>query len=255
MLLVSGCHVALRSQNDFHLQVGLPIGASILAPDIRFETTPLYNLYKFVALSHRDYTWEQFLADYQIRNSFLQPRYGLRAEMGYKDWPLFVVADATSSSSSYQKLSFNVSAGFGKEFLLGDSDFFLAAHGGYKFVLRDKGFGAKTLINSIGNAEARELAFTFFDPKQPLGQPAGHLLHLRLGAGRYLDTEQKVSVGVEGYGELDLTDKTIRETRMNVVGANVYLRVRLLGGHRKRAIDPYEQLLEQMRLNNRPRRP
>jgi hypothetical protein len=235
----------VQAQSDFQLHLSLPLGASMLSHDTRFETTPLHNLYKFVAISQREYTWEDFERDYKIRSTFLQARYGLRAELGYRDWPLFVTGDVTSSTSSYQKLSFNVSAGFGKDFHVMDSVCFLSLRGGYKFVIRDNGFGAKTLINSIGNDEARSLAFTFFDPKQPLGRPSGNLLMLRLGGGFYLDAQKKISLGAEAYGELDLTDRTIRESRMNAVGANVYLRVQLLGAAPK--YDPYAKVLEQMR--------
>jgi hypothetical protein len=225
--LVFGCFLSLLTAQQFRLDLGLNGGVSQLYHKTRFETTTLYNLYKFTAISHPEgYTWEQFTEDYEIRNSFMQPRFGFSALASYGELPLFLMAEMMSSPSSYQKMMVGVSGGVGKEFYDIDSSFYASFQGGYKFV-RDFGFGSSTLVNSIRNDEARSLAASFFDPKQPLGKPSGNLFVLRVGFGKALGYEHRMFMGVDLFGELDLTPQIARESRMNTIGALAYLRFRL----------------------------
>ncbi len=218
---------AATAQN-LKVNIGINGGMSQLFHDTRFETTPLHDLYAFTAISHRpdEYTWEEFEEDYKIRTSYIQPRFGISAHFTYKDWPVLVSVEAMSSPSSYQKMAYGLVAGLGKELYAPDSDFFFNFMGGYKFV-RDNGFGASTIVNSIGQGEAREYASTFFNPEQPLGSKMGHLFTLRGGVGQELGEADLIRVGVEGYGELDLTAKTKRQSRMTNFGAQVFVRFKI----------------------------
>lgn len=216
------------SAQNLKVSVGLNAGASRLFHDTRFETTPLHDLYAFTAISHRpdDYSWEEFEQDYGIRTSFMQPRFGVSAHFTYKDWPLLASVEAMSSSSSYQKMAFGFTLGLGKEFYTYDEDYFFNFLGGYKFV-RDNGFGATTIVNSIGNDEAREYASTFFNPENPLGSKIGNLFTLRGSIGRELGEAKIIRVGLEAYGELDLTAKTKRQSRMTNYGAHFFVRFKV----------------------------
>jgi hypothetical protein len=219
-------HLTGTAQN-LKVNVGLNVGMSQLMHDTRFETTPLHDLYSFTAISHRpdDYSWEEFEKDYGIRTSFIQPRFGVSAHFTYKDWPVMASVEAMSSPSSYQKMAFGLIVGIGKEFYT-DDDYFFNFLGGYKFV-KDNGFGATTIVNSIGNDEAREYASTFFNPENPLGSKTGNLFTVRGGLGRELGAAKIIRVGVEAYGELDLTAKTKRQSRMTNFGAQFFLRFKV----------------------------
>jgi len=218
---------AATAQN-LKVSLGLNMGMSQIFHDTRFETTPLHDLYAFTAISHRpdEYTWEQFEKDYKIRTSFVQPRFGISAHFTYKDWPLLASVEAMSSPSSYQKMAYSMVIGIGKEFYTYDDDYFFNFLGGYKFV-KDNGFGATTIVNSIGNDEAREYASTFFNPENPLGSKMGHLFTMRGSMGRELGAAKLIRVGVEAYGELDLTAKTKRQSRMTNFGAHFFLRFKI----------------------------
>lgn len=215
------------SAQNLKVRIGLNAGMSQLFHDTRFETTPLHDLYSFTAISHRpdDYSWEEFEGDYGIRTSFIQPRFGVSAHFTYKDWPVLATVEAMSSPSSYQKMAYGFILGLGKEFYTYD-DYVFSFLGGYKFV-KDNGFGATTIVNSIGNDEAREYASTFFNPENPLGSKTGNLFTLRGGLGRDLGDMKIIRVGVEAYGELDLTAKTKRQSRMTNFGAQFYLRFKV----------------------------
>lgn len=219
---------SVATAQNLKVSLGLNMGMSQLFHDTRFETTPLHDLYAFTAISHRpdEYTWEEFEKDYKIRTSFIQPRFGISAHFTYKDWPLLASIEAMSSPSSYQKMAYSMVIGIGKEFYTYDDDYFFNFLGGYKFV-KDNGFGATTIVNSIGNDEAREYASTFFNPENPLGSKMGHLFTLRGGLGRELGEARIIRVGVEAYGELDLTAKTKRQSRMTNFGAHFFLRFKL----------------------------
>lgn len=219
--------IVLNAQN-LKVNIGLNVGMSQLFHDTRFETTPLHDLYAFTAISHRpdDYAWEEFEEDYQIRTSFTQPRFGISAHFTYKDWPILASVEAMSSPSSYQKMAYGLIVGLGKELYTYDDDYYFSFLGGYKFV-KDNGFGATTIVNSIGNDEAREYASTFFNPEEPLGTNTGHLFTLRAGFGKELGEAKIIRIGVEGYGELDLTPKTQRQSRMTNYGAQFFLRFKV----------------------------
>lgn len=212
---------------NLKVHIGFNVGMSCLYHDTRFETTPLHDLYSFVEISHRPakYPWEKFLKDYKIRTSFVQPRFGVSAHFTYKDWPVMVSIEAMSSPSSYEKMAYSATIGLGQE-LHSDDGYFFTFLGGYKFT-KDMGFGATTIVNSIGHDEARDYASTFFNPEEPLGKKTGHLFTLRGGLGRELGEAKIIRIGVEAYAELDLTAKTKRQSRMTNYGAQFFLRFKL----------------------------
>jgi hypothetical protein len=236
LILTTG--LLLASQGVFaqlkylNLNVSLNGGYSVLQHKTDFQTTPLHSLYEFVAISHGgtdDYTWSDFEATYQIREKFGQPRLGFKGQLTYKDWPLIVEGEALSSSSAYTKASYAVSAGLGKSFYFSDSSFYFNFLGGYKYIIKDYGFGAQTLTNSIGLDEGRELAAQFFGPKQALGRNSGDLFVLHAGIAKTLDWYYRWSVGIEAFYELDLTDKLVRSARMTNFGAQVFVRCKIFG--------------------------
>ena len=216
----------LASAQSWRLQCGANIGMSKLFHKMRFETTAMHNFYQSVAISHRpdDYTWKDFADDYGLRESFVQPRFGFTGNLTYRDLPFFLLGELSTSSSSYQKPTFALTLGVGKDFTHDWDDYFFSLYGGFKHVFFDQGFGSETLVNSIGNPEARKLIATFFDPEMALGQQSGNLLTARTGAGKFLTDSRTSLIGVELYGELDLTNETTREARMNVIGIQAYIR-------------------------------
>lgn len=218
------------AQSKWNLELGLNLGASRLFHQTRFESTVLNNVYEFVAISHPGgYSWEQFAEDYDLRKSYMQPRFGFSAHLTHKEIPVFCTVDATSSSSSYQFLAYSVAVGIGKDWSpMMDTSLYFSLQGGYKYVFRDNGFGAETITNSLGNKEGRDLLATFFAPKEPLGQKKGSLFMVRGGIGKIFGERRRLRWGVEAYGELDLTNETTRESRMTVVGLNTYLRINFL---------------------------
>lgn len=223
----------MLSAQNLKINLGVNVGMSQLFHNTQFETTPMYNQYRFTKVAVEahsppdyEYTWADFAQDYKLRSNFVQPRLGISAHFTYKDWPLLFVVEAMSSPSSYQKLAYGFIAGFGKEFFTYEDDYFFSFLGGYKFV-RDNGFGAATIVNSIGHKEAREQAATYFNPQQPLGKKTGNLFTVRGGLGKELGEAKAMRIGVEGYGELDLTPKTTRQSRMTNFGAQFFLRFKL----------------------------
>lgn len=216
------------AQDGLKVDLGMNVGMSRLYHNTRFETTTLYNLYKTVELTHDDdYTWDDFADDFEIRDKYTQPRFGFSTLVTYGELPLFLMGELMSSPSSYQKMMIGVSGGVGKTFFTYDSVYYATFLGGYKFV-QDFGFGSSTLVNSIGNRDARELIATYFDPKEPLGRPRGHLFILRGGIGKVFGDTQRITVGVDAYGELDLTPQLSRESRMTSIGVLAYVRFRLI---------------------------
>lgn len=211
---------------NLKLNVGTNVGMSKLYHNTRFETTPLHDLYAFTAISHypNEYTWEEFEEDYDIQSSFIQPRFGLAANLMYKDLPIMISVEVMSSPSSYQKISYGAMIGLGKQLSLKDTTYYIDFFSGYKFV-KDNGFGATTIVNSIGNDEARDYASTFFNPERPLGVKTGHLFTLRGGIGR--DLGKICAIGIEAYSELDLTATTKRQPRMTNFGVNFYIKFKL----------------------------
>jgi hypothetical protein len=228
LLLLLPFSNAQNGKKNFTLQIGMNFGISQLQHNTRFETTTLHNVYQFTAISHRPakYNWEDFEEDYDLQQTIVQPRFGLSGLLTYKDWPVFVLGEAMSSTSSYEKMAYSVAAGLGKDFYAADEAMYFSFHTGYKFVV-DNGFGSNTIVNSIGNKEARELAATFFGSEEPIGDNTGQLIMVRGGLGKDFGQYDRMRIGAEAYGELDLTDKLQREARMTNIGAQIYLRFKI----------------------------
>lgn len=232
VLFFIGFQVATAQLKYLNFNVSLNGGYSILTHKTDFQTTPLYSLYEFVAISHGgtdDYTWTQFEDTYQINESFGQPRMGFKGQMTYRDWPIIVEGEALSSSSAYTRAAYAVSAGLGKSFYIADSSCYFSFLGGYKYVIKDFGFGANTLTNSIGLTEARDLAAQFFGPKDALGRARGDLFVLHAAFAKTIDWYYRWSIGIEGFYELDLTDKLVRSARMTNYGAQIFVRYKIFG--------------------------
>ncbi len=230
--LILSQNTAFSQLKYLNLNVSMNGGYSILQHKTDFQTTPLHSLYEFVAISHGgtdDYTWSDFEATYQIREKFGQPRVGFTGQLTYKDWPIVIEGQALSSSSAYTKAAYAVCGGLGKSFYFSDSSFYFNFLGGYKYVIKDFGFGAQTLTNSIGLDQGRELAAQFFGPKDALGRSRGDLFVLHASLAKTIDWYYRWSVGIEGFYELDLTDKLVRSARMTNYGAQVFLRCRIFG--------------------------
>jgi hypothetical protein len=241
---------------DLKLDVGINVGVSQLLHGTNFESSRLQNDYlvtkeRVWKAFQKEYTWEDYVKGNELRTSFIQPRFGFSAHLGYRDWPIFAVAEMMSSSSSYEKIAFGGTVGLSHTFSDIEETYFLTFQGGYKFVV-DKGFGANTLVNSIGDNSIRQNLKTFFDPKEPLGTNRGNLFTLRAEVGRFIDAHKKIKVGVTAYGELDLTNSTARaaNSRMNTIGGHVFARFVLIGGSKKE--DPYDRILKEMQKNNQP---
>jgi len=215
-----------------NLNLSMNGGYSDLHHKTDFQSTPLEALYDFIIdlPQTKDLTWEEFLDGYQIKDHFWQPRVGFSAQLTYRDWPLKVLGEAMSSTSSYTRASYAVTFGLGKDIYISDSTWYFSFLGGYKYVIRDFGFGANTLVNSVGRKESREDLAQFFAPQgSPIGRPSGDLFTVRVGFARTLDWYYRWSAGVEAYYELDLTDKIVRNSRMTTFGAQIFVRCKLFG--------------------------
>lgn len=225
--------MAFAQLRHLNLNVSMNGGYSELLHKTDFRTTPLYNLYAFVAKSHQggtdSYTWDDFLETYSINDQFGQPRVGFSAMLTYRDWPIKVLGEAMTSPSAYTRASYAVTMGLGKDLYISDSTWYFSFLGGYKYVIQDYGFGANTIVNSIGDDESRDNAATFFAPVKPLGRPSGDLFALRIGFARTLDWYYRWSAGIEAFYELDLTDKIVRSSRMTTYGAQVFVRCKIFG--------------------------
>lgn len=223
--------LAFAQLKYFNFNVSMNGGYSQLLHKTDFKTTNLVNLWAFINEHPTlpDLTWEEFLSGYEIRDRFWQPRVGFSAQLTYRDWPIKILGEAMSSPSSYTRGSYAVTLGLGKDLYLSDSTWYVSFLGGYKYVVKDYGFGSNTIVNSIGLESARKEAAQFFRPVDPLGRPSGDLFVLRVGFARTLDWYYRWSVGVEGYYELDLTDKIVRSSRMTTYGAQVFVRYKFFG--------------------------
>lgn len=217
--------IAQKRENIF-IRLGINGGASRLYHNTHFQATNLVEVYEFVRISHdppESYTWQTFSSDYGLKTSYLQPRYGLNLYMTHKLFPVFLNLDFMSSPSSYQKMSFAMTLGLGKDFRPRESDFFYSAYGGFKRVFKDSGFGAETVTFSTSK-EAREKLATFYSPSKPLGPQSGNMLALRVGCGHVLGGAERSAVGAELFFDLDLTNETVRQSRMTNAGINIYFR-------------------------------
>lgn len=224
-------HLAFAQFKYLNLNISMNGGYSQLLHKTDFKTTKLVNLWQFINEHPTlpDLTWEEFLEGYQIKDRFWQPRLGFTGQLTYREWPIKVVGEMMSSSSSYTKISYSIMGGLGKDIYISDSTWYFSFLGGYKYVFKDYGFGSNTLVNSIRLESARKELEQFFAPVDPLGRPSGDLFALRVGFARTLDWYYRWSAGVEAFYELDLTDKIVRNSRMTTYGAQVYLRCKIFG--------------------------
>jgi hypothetical protein len=218
--------VSAKAQK-FNFSVGLNLGASRLYHNTHFESTALNNLYKTIEITHREgYEWEQFEKDFELRDKFSQLRFGFFVRATHRTIPLILIGEAMSSTSTYEQMAYSGTLGFGKEFYILHQEVYCNFLAGYKLVW-DKGFGASTMVNSIGHNEARSLVATYFGPVRPLGTNKGNLFVVRGGIGKTVDRSLQWTVGVDAYGELDLTSRLKREARMTNAGFNLFLRYNL----------------------------
>lgn len=221
------------SAQKIGLKIGMNLGGSRLYHNTDYESTVVQDLYQYAEeLFNKkglEYTWEEFAEANQLNSSFLQPRFGFSAHFTYADWPAFMILEGMSSTSGYEKMAYAATVGMGREFEVGDNiGMLVSAYGGYKFVY-DKGWGANTILNGVGDKSLRRNLETIFAPQEPLGSKRGNLFTVRLGIGKLLGETQNITVGTEAYGELDLTDRTQRQARMTNIGAHIYMRFRILG--------------------------
>jgi hypothetical protein len=214
-------------RSDWNLGLGMTIGASQLFHKTDFERTAMLDKYKEIEYLleevknfDNDYTWEEFANDYKLRSSIFQPRFGLNAVLTYGNIPAYVLGEFNTSTSGFQKMSFAAGAGLGRQLYFGN-DFCLDIKGGYKIVIFDRGFGSELLVNSIGDDELRKYVSRTFGAINPVGPPRGDLLTMRVGFGKYFGPDRRTYIGIESYGELDLTNETLRISRMNTLGAQV----------------------------------
>lgn len=201
-LLISSFVPAVAPAQKLSVKLGMNVGASKLYHDIDYRSTVVNDLYEYTKelFEHEgiDYSWEQFAKSNQLNQSFMQPRFGFSAHVTYSTWPAFLIVDAMSSSSSYEKMAYSGTIGMGKDFPIGDNiGMFITALGGYKFVLLDKGFGANTVIHGVGDKSLRKNLQTFFAPEQPLGTNKGNLFTVRLGVGKTFGELENMSAGIE----------------------------------------------------------
>lgn len=217
---------AQKKENLF-VRFGLNIGGSTLYHNSHFDATNVQDLYKWVAISHKNdpepYTFERFKDDYGFVDRFSMPRYGLNLFVTHKLFPVFGNLEWMSSPSSYQKMMIAFTLGLGKDFRPPEMDIFFSGHVGFKRVFKDAGFGAETIIFSTSE-ESQELLSTFYNPSKPLGAQSGNLLALRVGCGHVLGAAERAAIGAELFYELDLTNETVRQARMTNLGVNIYFR-------------------------------
>lgn len=234
VLLFSFPQTTTAQLKYLNFNVSMNGGYSTLAHKTDFQTTPLYYEYANYAEilnlhGISDYSWEDFESDLKLGESFNQPRLGVKGQLMYRDWPIILEGEAMSSTSDYTKASYAVSAGLGKYFYFADSSVYFSFFSGYKYVIEDFGFGSKTLVNSIGNEVIRDNLSKIFAPQNTIGKPSGDLFALHVSFAKTLDWYYRWSVGIEGYYEVDLTDKVVRGSRMTNYGANIFLRYRIFG--------------------------
>ena len=212
-------------REKWNLSLGMDMGISQLYHKVDFQRTPMYDFYNSIKAGPLpDYTWEEFEEDYDFKKTIIQPRFGFAALLTYGNVPAFLSGEFISSSSSYQKMTLSATLGLGKDIFFGfEENNYFSFKGGYKIMFQDNGFGAETLVNSVGNKKAKEYIERFFDPQNAIGSPRGDLMTMRLGLGKYIGKDRRTNMGIELYGELDLTNETLRIARMNTLGLNCYV--------------------------------
>ena len=151
VLLFSFPQTTTAQLKYLNFNVSMNGGYSILDHNTDFQTTPIYNLYNSTTLFVPDLTWEQYKETTKLGETLGQPRLGFKGQLSYRDWPIIIEGEALSSSSAYTRAAYAVTAGLGKYFYFADSSIYFSFLGGYKYMIRDYGFGSQTLVNSIGN--------------------------------------------------------------------------------------------------------
>lgn len=202
---------------QIRFDLSLDGGICFSDPQINYENTTLYSFYEFTALSfpNNSYSFEQFKTDYRIRDIFYNPVFGLNGEVWFEKIPLFIGTSISTSPSSLQKQRCRIFAGIKRNFYFAES-WNIQLKASYGYVI-DRGLGSKTLISSIGNDTARNLAESFFQSK--VIPQDGYLLSF---SPSILKNFGSFSVGLNGFYNLDLTDKLKRgNMRMNNFGLNV----------------------------------
>ncbi|MCC6460694.1 MAG: hypothetical protein IT260_09520 [Saprospiraceae bacterium] len=217
-------------EEKFFVRLGFNAGAGVLYHNTLFETTNMAALWKTISFSHdppNSYQWEDFVADYDIQDRYLMPRFGLNLYAATRYFPLFANLEVMSSIATYQKPMIALTLpGFGKDIRPFDRDFFFTVQGGLKWVY-DFGFiGREIYTNSIGNEEARDYIETYYDPKDEIKKRSGVLLTTRAGFGHVIGAGERSAIGIEAYYDFDLTDETKRQAgaRMRNAGLNIYFR-------------------------------
>lgn len=192
---------------------------SFLRHKTNFETTDLINFYDNIAQSKgSNYAFKDFENEYSIKNYIFTPQIGATAEASIKQFPVFVLAEAMSSTSALEKFAFSIQGGLGKDIYLEDSDNFITIKAGYK-LLRDGGFGKNTILNSFKKTADKISAQTFLDKKNPLGRKTGEMISLRFGVGHRMAS---FKIGAQLQIDIDLTDKLKRFSRMNAISLGIY---------------------------------
>jgi len=230
--LISFMQLSVLNAQDLHLNFGIRSGGSILFHDTRFQEVPSINgqyltLKEVIWERYREvYTWENFVSDFELKNKVIQPRYGFDLQVTYKDWPVVGIVELLSSPSGYLKPTYGATLGFGKVLYNWDTTMTFSFLAGYKYVI-DQGFGTQTLLNSIGDKSLRDNVSLGFNPSDPLDKKHASLVVARGGVGKVFGWDKRWTAGVDLYGELDLTEKSVRFSRMTNVGAMLWLRYRL----------------------------
>jgi hypothetical protein len=242
LLSISGVSAQLLP-SKLNVTLGLNVGASRLYHDIDFQSTVInadfQRVEEYVEDAFRqegidyDYTWDNYAKANKLRDTYIQPRFGFSVNVTYGNLPAFLILDAMSSTSGYERMAYSGTLGLGKDFEIGDNlGLFLTCMGGYKMVW-DKGFGDKTIVNSFGDKFQREKIQQYFGAKEPLGSQKGNLFTLRIGVGKEIGEAGDMCAGLEGYGELDLTDRIQRQARMSNIGIQAYFRFKLFGKNKE----------------------
>lgn len=205
---------------QIRFDLSLDGGICFSDPQIEYERTTLYNLYKSIEIfipedERADYTFEKFKDVYNIKDVFNNPVFGVDGELWSEKIPLFIGTSISTSPSSLQKQRCRIFAGIKRNFYFGE-DWKFQFKASYGYVI-DRGLGTKTLISAIRNNDARRYAESFFK-SQPVPQ-TGYLLSF---SPSILKDFGDFSVGLNAFYNIDVTDRLKRSNmRMNNFGANI----------------------------------
>jgi hypothetical protein len=207
--------IAITASAQININLS-PVGMSHLTHKADYRSSPsLYNLYRTIALTHDEYSWEQFLEDFDMKRTYQNFNYGIMVKANHKTLPLYVAAGVASSPSSINDFVYSVGAGVGKRKVYG---LYARTVLDYQFgisYVKDTGFGRNTIVNSIGNKSIRDNVDVFFVDAFSDRHSTAYLLSSRLYFGYKLSTD--FSCGIYGAVNVDLTDSLKRAMRMNTV--------------------------------------